>query len=104
MEFITEVSGLEGKTIKNASSVDCEESICLIFTDDTCAFFDVGFCGDSHDIYLNDDPGDYLKMEAGVISKSEYEALKNNEKKLREAETKQRELTQLAQLRKKYEP
>jgi hypothetical protein len=103
MEFITKVKELEGKTVKKASFVDCDESVALIFTDDTCAFFDVSMYGDSHDIVLISDPDDYLKRDAGIISEAEYKVIQDREEADHKAAATERELKQLAMLKSKYE-
>ena len=103
MKFITGLSDLEGKTIAKAVSVDMDESIVLIFTDKTCAYFDVDFFGDSHDMVLADDAKDYLKRDAGIISNEEYEGIQTQQKAKREKQAEQQERAELARLKEKYE-
>lgn len=103
MKFVTDLSELEGKVVAKAVSVDIGESIVLIFTDDTCAYFDVSFYGDSHEIVLADDADDYLKRDAGIISVREYEQRRAEiQEKFAEHE-KHREIAELDRLKKKYE-
>ena len=104
MKFITDISQLEGKTIAKATFVDCDESAALIFTDGTCAFFDVRHYGDSYDLQLSPDMEDYLKRDAGIISEKEYERLREVESNARKAAQEKRERGMLATLKAKYNP
>ena len=103
MKFITDILELEGKTIKHATLVDCDESIALVFTDYTCAFFDLNLYGDSHDIILINNPLNYLKRDAKIITEKEYDALQRIEQNSREAKNTEKELDMLAKLKAKYE-
>ena len=74
MSQIKNVQELPGKTIANAKLIDADESLALLFTDDTFAIVDVDFFGDSHSLTLSEEPNDYGLREAGVITKDEYAA------------------------------
>lgn len=105
MKLLGSIDDLEGKVIKSAEHIDGEEVAVLIFTDDTCAFFAVsnGYDGD-HEIYLDVAVGDYIKLQAGVITEDEY-AHKLAEQELdRAAILRGRELRILEELKNKYEP
>ncbi len=102
MKFVTDLSELEGKTVAKATSVDTNESLVLFFTDGTCAYFDVEFYGDSHDLVLADDAEDYIKRDAGIISVDEYEQKQAKIKAKRAQQAEQREREELARLKEKY--
>ena len=103
MEFITDIAALEGKTVSKAVSVDLDESIVLIFTDDTCAFFDVEFFFDSHTLVLSSDADDYLKRDAGIISIADFERKREVKQAAHNNRVAQIELSELARLKAKYE-
>ncbi len=104
MKFITDIEKLAGKTIKSAASVDCGESAALIFTDGTCAYFEVRHYGDFTELYLNDTPDDYLKHEAGIITDAEYSAIQARIEADHAVKARAGELKRLAELKAKYEP
>lgn len=103
MKFLTDLKSLEGKTIKAAKLVDCDEDLAILFTDDTCAYFHVRHYGDSYELELSDDVDLYQKHDAGIISEVNYElekARKDEERRIR-YERSDRET--LAKLKAKYE-
>jgi hypothetical protein len=102
MRFITDVAELKGKTILKATAVDIGESIALIFTDGTCAVFDVEFYGGSHNMVLSADTDDCLKRDAGIITNEEYEERQEAIKAKRAQQAEQRERAELARLKEKY--
>jgi len=102
MKFILDLDELAGKVISKAVSVDMGESVALIFADETCAYFDVKFYGDSYDLVITDDVQDYLKREAGIISEEEYENLEAAKEEKRGLDRIKRELAELARLKEKY--
>jgi len=102
MKFITDIEKLAGKTIKSATSVDCGESAALIFTDGTCAYFEVRHYGDFTELYLNDIPDDYLKHEAGIITDAEYSVIRARIESDHAEKTRAAELMTLARLTEKY--
>ena len=102
MKAITNIKELRGKTIESAVKVDHSESVALLFTDDTYAYFDVEFYGDCHDMYLRGDPSNYLKKEAGIISESEYNNLLLAETRRREDIVREREMKMFEDLKAKY--
>ena len=103
MKAITSTKELKGKTIKSASEVDCCESVVLLFTDGSYAFFDIRHYGESYDMFLSSEASDYLKRDAGIITEDEYNKIKEDENKLREERVKNQELQQLERLKSKYE-
>tara|TARA_R110000850_G_scaffold260564_1_gene387890 strand:+ start:276 stop:587 length:312 start_codon:yes stop_codon:yes gene_type:complete len=103
MKAIANIKELEGKTIKTASEVYLNECIVFFFTDESYAFFDVTHWGESYSICLNDNPTDYLKMEAGIITEEEYDEIKKDENKVCAEKTRSLELKQLEQLKAKYD-
>ena len=103
MEFLTDISSLEGKTIKKAILVDCDELLVISFTDETNAIFNVntGFDG-NYEIILDDDVDDYLLRDAGIISVVQYELIKARKDKEREERFINQELAELEKLTKKW--
>ena len=75
MEYITDTCELKGKTIKSAKHIDADESLVIIFEDDTCIFLKIDQCGDSVSIQLSEDSCPYQERGAGIISDSEYEVI-----------------------------
>jgi len=102
MKFLMNISELEGKTIKRADFVDCDESVLMIFEDDTYAAFDVRVYGDSYEIELNDGVEDYIKRDMGIITLEQYQEIKNNDEKHRKAIEKRKDLKLLKELQSKY--
>ncbi len=104
MLLLNNLDQLDGKTIKSTKLVDCEESLAILFTDDTCAFFMVNIGHeDEHEIYIEDDVSDCSKRNADIISDTEYAAIvaKNAEYERMSREKRERDL--LATLKKKYD-
>lgn len=97
-----DISALNGKTISYAVEVDARESIVLVFTDDTYAFFDIDFYGDSHDMIVMAECDDCFKRAAGIITEAEYEATQLVREKRRKAEKIRVDLRKLAELKAKY--
>lgn len=103
MRLITNIGELEGKTVKSATFVDCDEKLVILFGDDTCAAFKVNRYGDSYDIEMTLSLQDYIKRDAGIISQGEYDVLEANEKAKRELDSEARERQTLERLKDKYE-
>lgn len=103
MEFITDILKLEGKTIKNATVLNCDDSIALVFTDHTFAFFSAASWGDCHGIVLTKNPDNCKKRDGRIITEKEYQALWRIEQDLEKAAKKEKELEALAYLKAKYE-
>lgn len=66
MRFIFDLDDLKGKTITKAKTVNGGESIALVFTDDTCAFFKENFYGESPSIVLCEDVENHLQQDAEI--------------------------------------
>jgi len=102
MKLITDLKELEGKTILNATSVDVDESIAVVFNDDTYIVIGIESYGESHDTVLLDSVSDTIKREARVISDAEYDNIM--QEKRQEALDRQEtfERKQLEELKTKY--
>lgn len=71
-EIITSIEEIEGKTIKKASFVNCDELLALEFSDDTFAFVE---SNGEQELFFESDIGIDTLLRAGVISKDEFEAI-----------------------------
>lgn len=103
MNIITDIKEIEGKEVLKASMIDCDETLSIIFSDDSCIFADVSRWGDTYEITLADDVSNYSKVEAGVMTQDELNAInKARDKKINDQiETKER--ATLTMLKAKYE-
>ena len=99
---ITSLSDLVGKQIKAAELVDEDESIELVFEDDTYAVIDVYFYVESHDLKLMDKVSDYIQHQIGVISVEECSALVKKEREMQTTRTDEHERRLYDRLKLKY--
>jgi hypothetical protein len=102
MNYITDTEKLKGKVIKSAKFVDGDESLAIIFADNTCVYLDVKHYGDSYEMYLAEDACSSDEREAGIISEIEYELSQLRERKERVAKIENSERAQLEKLKAKY--
>ena len=102
MNILTDLSDLIGKTIVSAKSIDVDEKIGLVFTDDTYAVFDIDRFGDSYEMVLGKRLGAYNQCELGVISKEEYQRIEQKQIKEQNLRIEANERAELARLKEKY--
>ena len=100
MKYLSEIEEAEGKTVLNATFIDCEEGLVLVFTDGDALALGVRFFGDSHELELQDSLNASEQKEAGIITAEEYDKIRDAEKEEYASRRKAAELKQLETLRK----
>jgi hypothetical protein len=102
MIAITDIEKLNGKTIKEAKFVEYKTSIALIFKDGTYTIIRSVQCFDETEVELDTLIEDYALLEAGIITKDEYQKIQDQKQKMYDEEKTKRELRQLEELKRKY--
>jgi len=75
MEIFKKIKQAKNKTIKEIKFIDCEHSICIIFIDNSCIFFDSNIDEDEWAyIDVDENPSLENELEAEIITKKEYDA------------------------------
>jgi hypothetical protein len=102
MRLLEALQQLEGKTIKSASIIDCDEVLSIMFTDETCAIFMVTGSSEYPEIYIESDIDNSLKRAAGIISDAEYDLAASREREAFRARNEIQERKKFDELKKKY--
>jgi hypothetical protein len=103
MERITNIKNIIGKTISNAMICDCDESIAIIFTDESYAYVNASGFGECSELTLEADIDELQKKEVGIISIDEFNKIKEDRLMTRNANRIEKDLKQLQELKDKYE-
>jgi hypothetical protein len=104
MERITDIKNIIGKTISSAMICDYDESIAIIFTDESYAYVNASGFGECSGLTLDNDIDNLQKKEVGIISVDEFNKIREERLIKRNNSRVETDLRRLKQLKDQYEP
>jgi hypothetical protein len=100
VKYLTTWEDLNGKTVKEVHKLYWNQ-LCLELDDGDRLVVDID--GDSHEFYVLRNPGKYLELQFGFITKSEYEDYEKQQEADRKKYVEERERLEYARLKAKFE-